>query len=153
MRVTLLSILKLHFAERAFMRDWHRDHLDESEVREGLGEWNAQTDREFTERLLKKQSSLAVYFGLVAVLVGAGGVVAGVVNAQHPLSWDAVRYIRATALVIVAWAVMGKLDDIKSMGGRTYLERVSDVNFRVLYSLGLFLGGLALFLNGGANGA
>ena len=81
-----------------------------------------------------------------------GAFAAKFANASFDLSWEAIRWIRAASIVIIVWSVMGKLDDIKSSGGVTYLERTSDFTFKITYAFGVFLGGFSLFLVG-VNGA
>lgn len=147
MKITIFSIIKLHLSKDLFIKDWRLDHKDQGEEGRVVGEWGDKQN-EFEQRLELKQRSLRLYLALGVLLVVLGALIAKYVNATFSLSWETVRWIRAVSIVVIVWAVMGKLDDVKSMGGLTYLERASDYAFKLTYAIGVFLGGLSLFLVG-----
>jgi len=151
MKISLFSVIKLHLSKNTFLKDWRIDHQDQKDEGRVVGEWENKED-EFEKRLALKQKNLLVYLFLGIILVVTGAFAAKYVNASFALSWEAIRWIRAASIVIIVWSVMGKLDDIKSSGGVTYLERTSDFIFKITYAFGVFLGGFSLFLVG-VNGA
>lgn len=103
---------------------------------------------EAEKRIAKKRQGLLRSFLVVGILALVGFVTAILVNDHYPLSLVAVRLIRLASIVIIAWAVLGRIGyETPTMGGETLLEITSANAFKQMYGLGVLLGTFALFLD------
>lgn len=145
----MLTALKLIFSGSAFLKS----ELDHVEKKRQAGE-AYQAANEFApearRRIQAKRRNLLKSSAWITFLVLAGVLVATAVNANFPFSWFWVRVVRAISIVLLAWAVWSKIGDIETSKGQTLLEITSQYLYKLLYSLGLFLGAIALFLEGNA---
>ncbi|WP_422369080.1 hypothetical protein [Pelagibius sp.] len=138
---------KLIFSERAFLKA----ELNHVEARRAKGEAFQSADDfrdEALTRIQGKRRRLLRSALWVIALVAVGALTALLINAAAPLSWLWVKVIRGVSVVLLVWAVWSKIGDIETFKGETLLELTSEHLYRVLYSAGVFLGSLALFLEG-----
>lgn len=104
---------------------------------------------ESEKRIAKKRRGLLVSFVVVAVLVLVGFAAATVVNRFYPLSAVAIRWLRVASVIVIAWAVLGRIGyETESWSGETLLEITNVKSFKQFYGLGMFLATFALFLEG-----
>ena len=143
----LLSALKLVFSESAFLRA----ELEHIERKRQAGEaYQAAKDfeQEARSRIQAKRRNLVRSALWIAGLVIGGALVATAVNTYVPLSWFWVRAVRAVSILLLAWAVWSKIGDVETYKKQTLLELTSQYLYKLLYSVGIFLGSVALFLEG-----
>ena len=147
--MNLRSVTKLVFSESAFLKS----ELDHVEKRRQAGEaYSSAADfaPEARSRIQAKRRNLLKSAIWIISLVLAGALVASVVNTNSALPWSWVRVVRAFSIVFLAWAVWSKIGDVETLKGQTLLELTSQYFYKLLYSLGVFFGSLALFLEGHA---
>jgi hypothetical protein len=84
----------------------------------------------------------------IGSLVVAGALVAVALNSYFPLSWFWIRVVRAVSVLLLAWAVWSKIGDVETYKKQTLLELTSQYLYKFLYSGGILLGSVALFLEG-----
>jgi len=139
------------FSSSAFLKA----ELDDTQARTDAGERYVPSVEEFRDdaraRIKVKRRVLLRSAILVVILVSVGGFVAEGINATYPISWFWIRIIRAFSLMLIAWSIWSKLDDIQTNSGKTVLELTSKSLFKLSYSLGILIGSFALFLDGSAN--
>lgn len=143
----LIAALKLVFSESAFVKA----ELDHVEKKRQAGEVYSpakEFEPEARKRTKAKRRNLLGSSLWITSLVVAGALVATALNSYFPLSWLWVRVVRATSVLLLAWAVWSKVGDIQTYKGQTLLELTSQYLYKFLYSVGLFLGSVALFLEG-----
>jgi hypothetical protein len=108
-------------------------------------------DDEGMKRIEKKRDTLVESFIWVSFIIILGALLGAYINEVSPFSWPTIRIVRAVSLVLIAWSVLGRLQDMQTMSGRTLLELTSIYLYKWFYSLGLFLGAFTLFLEGVPN--
>lgn len=143
----LLSALKLVFSGSAFLKA----ELEHIERKREAGEAYPRPrdfEPEARARIQAKRRNLLRSALWIAALVIAGALVASIINSYSPLSWFWVRVVRAVSILLLAWAVWSKLGDIETFKKETLLELTSQYFYKLLYSVGIFLGSVALFLEG-----
>lgn len=148
MKPTFKTALKLCFRPKSFLEDEKLYHLDQKVEGKPFGNLGDKKILEYRKRISNKRRRLGASLLLVLMLVFLGAVIAKLFNNYYPLSWDWIRIIRAISLVILAWAAVSKLEDIKTMAGNTLLEQTSAYVFKRLYCLGVYLASFSLFLVG-----
>ena len=103
---------------------------------------------EANQRIAMKRKGLLISFLVIVVLVLAGFTAAVTINYFCPLSVMAVLGLRLASVIVIAWAVLGRIGyETASFGGDTLLEITSARAFKQFYGLGVFLATLGLFLN------
>jgi len=145
--MNLFAALKLVFSSSSFLKD----ELEHIEGKRHAGEAYQPAkdfEPEALARIRAKRLNLLKSFLWIACLVVAGALVAEMINTYFQFSWFWVRVIRALSIVLLAWAVWSKLGDVETFKGQTLLELTSKYLYKLLYSVGLFLGSVALFLEG-----
>jgi hypothetical protein len=147
--MNLRATVKLIFSESAFLKS----ELDHIEKKRQAGEaYQAAADFAPNARLriqAKRRNLLKSAVWIIS-LVLAGALIAATINANFTLSGLWVRVVRAVSIVCLAWAVWSKIGDVETFKGQTLIELTSQYLYKLLYSLGVFLGSLALFLEGHA---
>ena len=104
---------------------------------------------EAQKRIAKKRKGLSLSFLVVTGLVLAGLAAAFVINQKSPLPALAVLCIRVASVIVIAWAVLGRIGyETETYKGETLLEITSAKVFKQFYGLGVFLAAFGLFLNG-----
>jgi hypothetical protein len=104
---------------------------------------------EAEKRIAKKRKGLFFSFLIVAALVLIGFAAATVVNRAYPLPIVAIRLLRVASVIVIAWAVLGRIGyETETYSGETLLEIASVEAFKQLYGLGVLLATFALFLEG-----
>lgn len=141
---SVLRTLQLLFLPKAF-REAEVEHVRALNA-QGRVMGDPDTFRpEAEKRIQKKRTGLGVSFLVVAGLVITGFLGALLVNYAHPLSVAAIRWIRVASLIVIAWAVLGRLGyETETYKGETLLEITS----MKVFKLGVFLATFALFLEG-----
>lgn len=145
--MNFVSMLKLVFSEAAFLKA-ELDHI-EAKRKSGEAYQPAEDFRlEALARIWAKRRNLFRSALWVIFLVATGALAATWINASCSLSWFWIRIVRAGSVVLIAWAVWSKLGDIETFKKETLLELTSQYLYKVSYSTGIFVGSLALFLEG-----
>ncbi len=104
---------------------------------------------EAEKRIAKKRKGLLISFLVVAALVLAGFAAATVVNRAFPLPIAAIRWFRIASVIVIAWAILGRIGyETETYSGETLLEITSVKAFKQFYGLGVFLATFGLFLEG-----
>lgn len=147
--MNLISALKLIFSENAFVRA-ELERLEKKRLAGEAYQPAADFAPEARARVKEKRRNLAKSLLWIALLVMCGIGIAALINAHVPLSWSSVRAVRAISIVFLAWAVWSKIGDIDTFKRETLLELTSQYLYKLLYSAGIFLGSVALFLEGGS---
>jgi hypothetical protein len=145
--VSLRAVIKLLFSEEAFLQA----ELEHVEKMRAAGKPYLPADEfapEARSRIQNKRRNLCRSFSWISSLVIAGALTGVLLNNYWPQSWFLVRVTRAISIALLAWAVWSKLGDIESMKKETLVELAGQSLYKTLYSLGLFLGSVALFLEG-----
>lgn len=139
------AMLKLFFLKRAFV-EAELTRIEKLRV-EGKAYPPASEFRPEAERRVKeKRKNLLKSFIWVLCLVTGGAALALVLNKQVVVPFSAILAVRAVSVFCIAWAVWSKLGDIETWKHETMLEKTSQYLWKFFYSVGVFLGSLALFL-------
>jgi len=103
---------------------------------------------EALDRINGKRKNLFKSFIWVSFLVVTGSLIANYINEISPFEWFTVRVIRSISVILIAWSVFGRIQDIQTMIGETLLELTNSYLYKWFYSLGIFLASISLFLEG-----
>lgn len=145
--MNLVAALKLALSESAFLKA----ELKHIEAKRTDGE-TYQSSREFEpearSRIQAKRRNLLKSLLWITILVISGGSIASLINVVCPSTMLSIRLVRAVSVVCLAWAVWSKFGDVETWEQQTLLELTSQYLYKMLYSLGIFMGSLALFLEG-----
>ena len=120
------------------------------ELREKQNEYvpGKEESEELLDRINKKRKKLIKSLVWVCFLVALGSLLANYINISAPLSWFTIRVIRSISIVLIAWSVFSRLQDIETMKGITLLETTNLYLYKWFYSFGVFLASFSLFLEG-----
>jgi hypothetical protein len=145
---SLLQTIQLLFFPTAF-REGEVEHI-RSLIAKGRVMSDPDAFRpEAEKRIAKKRKGLLISFVVVAVLVLSGFAGATVVNYICPLSMTTIRWLRVASVIVIAWAVLGRIGyETETYSQETLLEVASVKAFKQFYGLGVFLAAFALFLEG-----
>lgn len=103
---------------------------------------------EAKKRIAKKRKGLLLSFLVIVGLVLTGFSAATAFNYICPLPATAVLWLRVASIIVIAWAVLGRIGyETATYGGETLLEITSVKAFKQFYGLGVFLATFGLFLN------
>lgn len=141
------NIFKLIFSPEAFAdAELEETKRQEKEERASYGDkvdWRA----EILRRASKKRQGFLITFLQVGSACGLGFALSLLINTYHPIGLNGVRAVRLSALIVVAWAVLGRIGyESPSAGGRTLLEQTSEATYKFFYLIGLVITTMALFL-------
>jgi len=143
----LLPVCKLILSERAFLKA-ELDHVDAKHKVEKGWETGESYREKAIPRIKDKRRRLFRSAIWVTSLVVGGAITALLINSTAPVTWFWVRAIRGLSIVLLAWAVWSRVGDMETWKGRTLLELSSERLYQIFYSLGVFMGSIALFLKG-----
>jgi len=144
--MNILNILKMLFCPKSFAAG------EIEHAKKQIAEENAVYDLdkfyvETLERLAKKRRGMLISFLWVFATFLLGYIVALFVNDYWPMNISSIRLVRLTAMIIIAWAVLGRLGyETPTIDGKTLLEKTSEGTFRFLYLIALFIAAVSLFL-------
>ena len=141
----LLDFIRLLVSTKLFIDAEERHHPKMAEKYEAWGDF----DREDHEaRIRKKRIGLWLSLAQVAGVVAAGYGSAIAANSLCPIPQGFVVLVRVSALMVIAWSVLGRLGyETETVKGETLLELTSLAGFKLGYWLGIYLATLALFLD------
>ena len=144
--MNLINSIKLLVSKNIFLKA----ELKRVQEKIDAGEnWTAVDEfrPESRKRIEKKRKGLVISFLVVAFLVIGGALTAELINNYLEFSLYNIRIFRAVSITIVAWAVLSRIGyESPTGGGETLLELTSESLFKILYGLGIYLAGIALFL-------
>ncbi len=143
----ILNSVKMLFFPKAFARaeikESKRQVAEENAVFGDMDEWYEET----LKRAAKKRKGKLISLVLVAASSISAFFVAKYININFNVGIEHLRYVRLVAIIIVGWAVLGRIGyETQTMDGNTLLEQTSESTFKILYLLGIFVTTIALFL-------
>lgn len=144
--MNIISSIKLLFFPKAFadaMAQENKQRATEAKNKFNIDEWNNVNQK----RIAKKRKGKLVSLILVSTAVITAFFIAKYVNSNFQITIEHLRYVRLLAIIVVGWAVMGRVGyETTTMSGESLLERTSADIFKILYLLGIFITTIALFL-------
>lgn len=145
--LNIINSIKLLFFPKAFARA----EIKESERRvtddnANFGEMEERYE-ETLKRVSKKRKGIFRSLLFVTSAVIPAFLLAQYANSSFNITTDYLRYVRLLAVIVVGWAVLGRIGyETQTMDGNTLLEKTSESTFKIFYLLGIFLTTVALFL-------
>ena len=142
----LIDLVKLIGSQHAFA-DAEIEHV--RELAKENPAWGKPEDfrPEAVSRISLKRRGLGVSLILVLILLVAGFLTAHALNQLCPVPLLWIRIVRAASVLIIAWAVLSRIGyDTETLKRQTLLEITSQFGFKFFYGVGVYLAGVALFL-------
>lgn len=149
--MNILGMIKLMTSENSFL-EAELVHIESLRSEGKAYQPAAEFRDEALSRIRNKRKNLLKSFAWVLFLVVAGAVTAYAANKYLAVPTTWVIALRAVSVFCIAWAVWSKLGDVETFKRETFLEQTSHYIWKFFYSLGVFLGVVALFLVGTPNG-
>lgn len=145
--MSIVNSVKLVFFPKAFARAEIKESMRREEEEDAsygdMDEWYEET----LKRVAKKRKGKLISFLLVSLFTSFGYLIAAYINNNYNLSIEHLRFVRLAAIVIVGWAVLGRIGyETSTIDGDTLLEKTSESTFKYFYLLGILITTVALFL-------